>query len=233
MLDAAAVLEPIKADLVVVGAVAVQIALDGHEVLLTPSGDVDTGIEAEDAASVVAHLKEQGMRGSEIPHERGFTWVKGELKVQLMAPFHPPARSRPPARDLPQNNLVGELEEHRWLVAFDADPDRGRFYAAKPAGLVALKEAAFGRERPDGAKVDRDYSDVALLFDRLADEIAAEVRADSQMRIRVERTATKLGEPEATAAAARELVASGQEESRRSAEAMVARARRDMLRALE
>lgn len=170
---------------------------------------------------------------SETPHERGFTWVKGELKVQLMAPFHPPARKRPPARDLPQNNLVAELKRHRWLVAFDEDPNRGRFYSARPAALVALKEAAFGRQRPDGVKVDRDYSDAVLLFDRLADQIAAEASADSQMRIRVERTAAKLAEPEAVAAAARELVASGQEESRQSAEAMIVRAGRGMLRALE
>lgn len=118
------------------------------------------------------------------------------------------------------------------LVAFEESPNRGRFYAATPAALVALKEAAFGRQRAAGEGVDRDFSDVALLFDRLADQIATEVATDSQMRIRIERTATTLTEPEPRAAAARELVASGQEESRRSAEAMVERATRAMLRAL-
>jgi hypothetical protein len=40
---------------------------------------------------------------------------------------------------------------------------------------VALKQMAFGRTRPDETPVDRDFSDVILLFDRLGDQIAGEV----------------------------------------------------------
>jgi hypothetical protein len=95
MREAAAILEPIQSKAVVVGALAVQIALDGHDVL-----------------------------PSELPHERGFTWVKGDVKVQLMAPFDPIARRRPPAKGIPVNHLVSELSEHRLQVAFEDRPTR-------------------------------------------------------------------------------------------------------------
>lgn len=229
MRDAAAILETVKDDLVVVGALAVQIALDGHEAALTPTLDVDAGIDATDAADVVCHLETAGLRRSTLDHERDFTWVSDDLKVQLMAPFNPIARRHPPARGLPMNNLVAELERHRWPVAFEEDPERGRFYAARPIALVALKEHAFGRQRPDGEKVDRDYSDVVLLFDRLHDEIVAEAERDNQMRIRAARAATRLTEPVALDGAVRELVASGEQDSSPLAEAMVMRVARDAL----
>jgi hypothetical protein len=233
MRDAAAILEPVKDQLVVVGALAVQIALDGHEAALTPTRDIDAGLDASDADSVVAHLEGQGLRRSAVPHEREFTWVKDEIKVQLMAPFNPIAKSHPPGKGLPDNNIVGELQQHRWLVAFEQDPSLGRFYAARPVALVGLKEEAFGRTRPNGEKVDRDYSDVALLFDRLHDDVVAEAEQDGQMRIRARRAASRLTEGEPLEGAVRELVASGEQESVPVAEAMVKRAAGDLLAALE
>jgi hypothetical protein len=117
------------------------------------------------------------------------------------------------------------------MVAFDTDPEIGRFWAASPAALVGLKEAAFGRTRFSGEPVDRDFSDVASLFDRLGEEIAAEVSAAPVMRVRVLRAAERLLNDEAAlTAAARELVASGQEQDHRTAEAGVRRAARGFLR---
>lgn len=52
------------------------------------------------------------------------------------------------------------------MVAFEAEPERGRFWIASPAALVGLKEAADGRTRFSGEPVDRDFSDVALMLDR-------------------------------------------------------------------
>jgi len=80
----------------------------------------------------------------------------------------------------------------RVIVAFDTDPERGRFCAASPAALVGLKEAAFGRTRLSGESVDRDFSDVALLLGCLGEEIAAEVSAAPVMRVRVVRAAERL-----------------------------------------
>lgn len=229
---AATILGPVRQKVVVVGALAVQIALDGYDVSLAPTRDIDAGLDATDATGVVDHLQGQGMRPSTLAHERGFTWVKGDVKVQLMAPFNPIERRKPAARGLPVNNVVGELADHRWLVAFERDPDRGLLYSARPLALVGLKQAAFGRTRPNGEKVDRDYSDVALLLDRLQDEIVAEAEASPQMRARVIRAARALVADESVAAAARELVASGQEESQRLAEAMVRRAAQAAIRRL-
>lgn len=221
--EAAEVLAPIREDVVVIGALAVQIALDGHEVNLSPTRDVDAGVKTEDVERVVSHLEAQGLAPSDMEHERRFTWVKGDLKVQLLRPFHPFPRGA--ARGLPENNIVGELGLYRHLVAFDTDPEVGRFFAASPAALVGLKEAAFGRTRPSGEPVDRDFSDVALLLDRIGEAIATEVATLSPMRGRVLRAAERLaGDEAALVAAARELVGSGQEESQRSAEDFVRRA---------
>lgn len=229
LLEAAEVLDGIRDDVVVIGAVAVQVALDGHEVVLTPTRDVDAGIATEAAERVVAHLEDRGLRPSELPHERSFTWVKGALKVQLLRPFHPFPKGA--ARGLPVNNMVSELGQHRVMVAFDTDPEIGRFWAASPAALIGLKEAAFGRTRFSGESVDRDFSDVASLLDRLGKEIATEVSPAPAMRARVVRAAQRLLNDEAAlTAAARELVASGQEQDQRTAETGVRRAARRFLR---
>jgi hypothetical protein len=91
MHDAAAVLEPVREDVVVIGAVAVQVALDGHDVAVAPTRDVDAGVANEAVERVVAHLEHQGMRRSEEAHERSFTWVKDDLKIQLVG-VGPPLR---------------------------------------------------------------------------------------------------------------------------------------------
>lgn len=230
--EAAAILEPIRDDMVVIGALAVQIALDGHDVALTPTMDVDAGISIEKVDQIVAHLESEGMQGSNLPHERGFTWVKGDVKVQLIRAFHPFPRGT--ADGLPVNNMVSELDEHKWLIALEGDPARGCMWAVRPAALIGLKEQAFGRTRTSGEPVDRDFSDALVLMDRLGEQIAEELAAAPQMRGRVRRAAETLStDSNAAAAAARELVATGEEESRRSAEATVARATRNILRELE
>jgi hypothetical protein len=227
--EAAAILGPIREEVVVIGALAVQIALDGHDVALTPTRDIDAGVATESVDHVVAHLEENGLRQSDLPHEHSFTWVKDEVKVQLLRPFHPFPKGA--ASGLPTNNIIGELDDHRWLVSFEDDPDRGRFWAATPAALVGLKEAAFGRTGPSGEPVDRDFSDVALLLDRLGEEISSEVSSPSPMRGRVARAAQRLDEDDvALAAAARELVRSGHEDSQLGAEIAVRRTARSALR---
>ena len=229
--DAAAVLEPIKDDVIVIGAVAVQVALDGANVALTPTRDVDAGVETDVVQRVVTHLQGQGMKRSDLPHERAFTWVTGDLKVQLLRPFHPFPKGA--ARGLPESNIISELPSHRVLVAFVEEPEHGQFWAASPAALIVLKGAAFGRTRHTGESVDRDFSDVMLLLDHLGPEIAREVAAPSQMRGRVKQAAERLLEEDALAAAARELVSTNQEATQRTAEAAVQRAAQRMLRRLE
>lgn len=221
--DAAEVLQPVREDVIVIGALAVQIALDGHDIPLTPTRDVDAGITVDRAAGVVSHLEQEGLRRSEEKHEQGFTWVRDNLKVQLVRPFHP--FPKPPADRLPVNTLLPELDRHRWLVAFEQQPELGLFWAARPAALVGLKESAFGRTRPSGEKVDRDFSDVVLLFDNESERIGEEVATNGQMRNRVLRAARRLAEePAATEAALRELVASGHSHTPREAAATVDRA---------
>jgi hypothetical protein len=219
--EAAEVLGPVRDDAVVIGAVAVQVALDGHNLPLTPTSDVDAGTSVERAPAVVSHLEANGFRRSDAEHEEGFTWIRGDFKVQLVRPFHP--FPRPPANRMPVNNLVPELQRHRWLVAFEDDPDSGLFWAARPAALVALKEAAFGRTRPSGEKVNRDFSDVVLLFDNESERIADEASSDRQMQARVLRAVERLEEPTVVDAAVRELVATGHSDNPREGEATVNR----------
>jgi hypothetical protein len=111
MREAAAVLEPVRDDVVIVGAVAIQVALDGQDVALTPTRDIDAGVDSTAVDRVVGQLEASGLTPSDIPHERSFTWVKGELKVQLLRPFHPFPRGS--AKGLPVNNILPELDRHR------------------------------------------------------------------------------------------------------------------------
>jgi hypothetical protein len=231
MREAAEVLDPVREEIVVIGAVAVQVALDGHDAMLTPTRDLDAGVATDAVPRVVARLQECGLERSELSHERSFTWVKGDLKVQLLRPFHPFPKG--PAQGLPVNNIISELTEHRVLVAFADEPGRGRFWAASPAALVALKAAAFGRTRATGENVDRDFSDVMLLLDHLGPEIAQEVAPPSPMHSRVKQAAEQLLEDNAVAAAARELVQTGHQSSQRAAAEAVRRAAQRALRRLE
>jgi hypothetical protein len=227
--EAAEVLEPIRDVVVVIGALAVQIALDGSDVALAVTRDVDAGVATDAVGLVVTHLERSGLRRSESPHERAFTWIRGDLKVQLLRPFHPFPPG--PARGLPVSNLVGELARHRVLISLHDNPSRGCFWAADPAALVALKGAAFGRSRPSGEPVERDFSDAVVLLDRLGAEIADAVRDAPQMGRRVERVArTLVNGDAAVAAAAREMVRTGQEHSIPDAEATIRRAAERYLR---
>jgi len=125
------------------------------------------------------------------------------------------------------------LEHHRTLVAFDDDPGVPRLWVASPAALLGLKSEAFGRTRHDGQPVDRDFSDVVLLLDRLADEIAEELRGPSPMRNRVTQAAERLrSDPDAANAAARGLVDTGEHDTYRDAERAVRRVAERFLRRL-
>lgn len=228
MREAAAVLEPVRDDVVIIGAVAIQVALDGQDVALTPTRDIDAGVDSTAVDRVVGQLEASGLTPSDIPHERSFTWVKSELKVQLLRPFHPFPKGS--AKGLPVNNVLPELDRHRVAVAFDETPDILRFWAASAAALVGLKEAAFGRTRPGGEPVDRDFSDAAMLLERLIDEITEELPDPSPMRGRAVRAAQRLLTDEASEAAARELVKTGEQDTQRGAELAVRRAAQAFLR---
>jgi hypothetical protein len=223
MREAAEVLAPVRDDVVVIGAIAVQVALDGHSVALMPTRDVDAAVKTEAVERVVAQLRAAQLQPSPLVHERDFTWVKGDLKVQLLRPFHPFPKGA--AKGLPVSNLIPELDRFRELVAFEDSPETPRFWVATAAALVGLKEAAFGRTRHDGERVDRDFSDVALLLDRRGEEIAAEVRDTPAMLACVRTAAERLIADEgASAAAARELEKTGEYDTERAAEIAVRRA---------
>ena len=228
---AAETLGPVRDEVVVVGALAVEIALSGSDLALTPTRDIDAGAAAVDVPTVVAHLEGAGFRRSEQAHERQFTWLKGDVKVQLMRPFHPFPPSQ--AKGLPENNLVSELPENRWEVALSDAPEAAVLWAARPAVLVALKGAAFGRTRPDDTPVDRDFSDAVALLDHHHDLIVEEASAAGQIRQRIVTVATQLRDDRtAIDAAAREMAATGQTETPRAAELTVARVAREVLEAL-
>ncbi|MGE0505378.1 MAG: hypothetical protein AB7P38_08235 [Solirubrobacterales bacterium] len=217
-------LGPVRDEVVVVGALAVEIALSGSEIALTPTADVDAGTRAEDVAAVVTHLEATGFERSNLAHERTFTWVKDGVKVQLMRPFHP--FPSPQAKGLPENNLVAELEANKWEVAFAEDLEIGRFWSARPAALVALKEAAFGRQRFGSDRVvDRDFSDAVLLLDHHRRLIREEAARSPQLQQRIARAAERLSEDPTHAV--RELVAIGQVENVLAGEALVSRVARE------
>jgi hypothetical protein len=104
MREAASVLAPVRDEVVVFGAVALQVALSGSRASVAPTRDVDLAVRAEDAGRVVAELERAGLTRSLDPYEAGHTWVRGDLKVQLVRPFHPFPRGV--ARDLPQQTPV-------------------------------------------------------------------------------------------------------------------------------
>jgi len=231
MREAAEVLAPVKDQVIVIGALAVQIALDASGASVTPTRDVDAGLRTEDVANVVTALEAAGLRPSEEDHELGFTWLRGDLKVQLLRPFHPMPHGA--ARSLPVSNLIPELEGHRVPVAFVEEPQTARLFSAGAAALVALKGEAFGRRRHDGEPVDRDFADAALLIERLPEEILAALQTPTPMRARVLRAATRLrDEPASSGAGARELARSGAYETPRAAELAIRRAASSLLEQL-
>jgi hypothetical protein len=115
-------------------------------------------------------------------------------------------------------------------VAFEDTPDILRFWAASAVALIGPKGAAFGRTRHGGEPVDRDFSDVTKLFEQLMGEITEQLRNPSPMRGRAVRAAERLLTDEACEAAARELVKTGEQDTKRGAELAVRRAAQTFLR---
>jgi hypothetical protein len=234
--EAADELVPVRDEVVVIGAAALDVALADAEVAITATRDVDVVVPVERAADVVSHLERAEMRRSELAHERSFTWVKGDLKVQLVRSIHPFAK--PPARGLPENAVFGMAERpvHQLAVAFvDAPYDR-RLTCARAACLLALKEAAFGRTRaPDGTPVERDFHDAFLLIDAAADDVLAGLEvAEYEVRRRAARAIDRLaGGGDETAAAGRQMMRLDPSLTQRRAEAAVRRSARRLQRRLD
>lgn len=110
--EAADVLGPIRDYAVVIGATALEVALsDARSAVITPTRDVDVVVPADRAREVVDHLEASGLRRSDVAHERAFTWVRGELKVQLVRSFHP--FPKPPATSLPSNPACASRTERK------------------------------------------------------------------------------------------------------------------------
>jgi hypothetical protein len=143
--EAADVLAGFRDLVVEVGAAAVEVALSGTDTAITPTRDVDVVVPVAEAAAIVNALEADGLRRSDVPHERAFMWVRGDRKVQLVRAFHPFPSDV--AKALPQNPVFGMAHEtsSQVEVAFVFEPIRPRLRCANAACLLALKEAAFGR----------------------------------------------------------------------------------------
>lgn len=226
MRDAADVLAPVKDDVVVIGATALEAALAGKDTRATATTDVDCGVRVDSAARVIAELERAGLRQSEVAHERDFTWVRDDLKVQLI---RPPARTvAPPVALLVTNTQLGLADKFREPVAFNDDPGVYRLWVATPAAVLALKGHAFGRTRPDSGLVERDYHDSYLLVEFAGDEIAVEFNStdDGQLRGLIRRALDDLGSAEARAAVRNQATRLDARLSPREAQA-------DLVRAIE
>jgi hypothetical protein len=230
LIEAADILGPVKDDVVVVGATAIEVALgDTTDAVITPTRDIDVVVPVERVKDVVAYLEKAKMEPSPEPHERPFTWVRGDLKVQLVRSFHP--FPKPPAQGLPENPVFGMAARplHQTAVAFSDAPDTLRLRCANAACLLALKQAAFGRTGPpDGAVVERDYHDAYLLISAAAEIVVQEFKvAEHEVRKRgLEAVSSLAGGGEGTQAAARQMVRLLTASTQRAAEAEVQRAAR-------
>ncbi len=221
--EAAEALRPIRDDVVVVGAMAVDVALQGKEAAVAQTRDVDLVVGAEDVNDVVGHLERADLRPSTIEHEKGFTWVRDDLKVQLIQGFHPFPKGA--ARGLPANPAMataGKLP-HREKIAFVESPKQAELWVATPACVVALKQHAFGRSRHDGKVVQRDYYDAFLLLEYASEEVldtynAADAAVKERVRLAV---ATLAVEGDEIQLAGREMVELGAAENQRDAEAEI------------
>lgn len=226
--DAADILDGIRDHVVIVGAAALEVALlDAADSTITPTRDVDMVICAEAAQEVIAHLEASGMQPSDLPYEKNFTWVRYELKVQLVRSFRP--FPSPSAKKLPENPVfdLAANPAHQVEIAFEEHPDQAVARLANSACLLALKQAAFGRRRPpENSVVQRDYHDAYLLVSSVAESILEELaRADSALRRWAEKAVLDLASgAEPTRAAARQMVELGQARTQRAAEAEVRRA---------
>lgn len=150
MRGAADVLHGVASEVVVIGAVALEAALSGYDARSAATTDVDGAVTITSAPTVIAHIERAGLKPSDEPHERGFTWVRGSLKIQLI---RPPARVTGAAvsRLIP-NTQFSVAENYREEVAFADRPEEPRLVVARPVAVLALKGHAFGRTRPTGER---------------------------------------------------------------------------------
>lgn len=233
--EAADLLRPFRDEVVVIGAVAVEIAVAEAQPLLTPTRDVDVVVPVPRADDVIAALEAAEFDRSDVEYERGFTWERGDIKVQLVRPFHP--FPSPAAKRLPQNPVFAMAQEpdHQLLVSFAENPREMRLRCAAPLGLLALKEAAFGRSRGGtDAIVERDFHDAYLLAAHCREQIVdGFMRGSYEVRQRALRALTRLAEDDtALEAAANQAVLLGESATIREAETAITRAARLTLRAL-
>lgn len=220
--EAADALGEVKNDVVVVGAAAVEVALRGMQAAITPTRDVDLVVDTPDVEKVVRQLEAASLKPSEVEYERGFTWVRDDLKVQLIRDFHPFARGG--SIGVPGNPVVSAARDgaHREEVAFSEDPTMARLWVATAACLIALKQNAFGRTRPpDEEIVRRDFHDVYLLVDNVPDQVLISyASAGGGVRRGMREALTALGDEggDSLRFAAEEMVALGEADNQRDAE---------------
>jgi hypothetical protein len=182
MREAADVLRPVRGEVVVIGATALEAALAGTDARSAATIDVDCAVGMNSAEAVIDQLESAGLTPSDEPHERGFTWVREDMKVQLIRPA---ARVvRPPVSGLVVNTNLSLTDRYREAVAFDDAPEEPRLLVARAAAILALKGRAFGRTRPTGGLVERDYHDAYLLVAHVGDEIAAEYNGTDDGELR-------------------------------------------------
>lgn len=229
--EAADVLGAVKDDVVVVGAAAIEVALHGATAAITPTRDVDAVVGTESVDVVVGQLEAAELQPSTLDYEKGFTWVRGDLKVQLIRGFHPFPKGA--SVGLPVNPVADAARRsaHREAVAFAPRPDEPRLWVASPACLVALKRSAFGRMKPPGNDVvRRDFHDVYLLVRNVPDQVLASFGlADGAVRQGVRSAVAMLcdegGDP--LRLAAEEMVDLDEARNQRDAEAEILLAMRE------
>lgn len=223
--EAAEALAGVEGDVVIVGAAAIEVALHGAPAAITPTRDVDVVVDAPDVEKVVEQLESAKLMPSELDFEKGFTWIRDDLKVQLIRGFHPFPQGR--SVGLPVNPVAATARSgaHREEVAFGAEPEIARLWVANAACLIALKRNAFGRTKPpDNEVVRRDFHDVYLLVDQVPDQVlASHGVADGGVRQGVREAVALLcdarGDPLRLAAA--EMASLEEARSQRDAEAEI------------
>lgn len=184
MQEAADALEPIRDEVVVIGAIALEAALAGRDARSAATTDVDCAVDMGSAAAVISALEDAGL--------------------------------------------------YREPVAFQGRPDQHRLWVARPAAVMALKGHAFGRLRPTGELVERDYHDAYLLIAHAGDEIAAEFNGtdDGQLRGLIRNALRDLQEEPVRAAVGKQIVQLEAGVSAREADARLARAATTFIRLL-
>jgi len=244
MTEASEVLAPVVDRAVVIGAVAMRVILSGWPAdagdrqhvttLIAPTRDVDLAVGWPDAHAIVSTMEKAGLEPSEEPGERGFTWAKGDFKIQLVA--RPGMRRMGENLSLPVNAATSVAASHNEPVAFAGDVGTVRFLCVTPSALLALKGSAFGRRDHTGEPVERDFHDAYLLIADCGDEIIAELKGHRDRAVigMVRSAAQALSDDEnATRAAAGQAVLLDPTTSVRTARASVLRTGRTFLSELD